>query len=84
MAGDWLVRRWARERVMISERAGELPCGRVAKPAPGWRVRPVPGEGVGGQGNAGFMGRVLNGEGRDWGRFAKEALGGVSERLAAR
>jgi hypothetical protein len=74
VARDLLVRRWTRERWTISERAGELPCGSVAKPSPRWMIRPVSSGGIGGSGDAGFMGMLLNREGRDLGRFAKERL----------
>lgn len=33
---------------MISDRAGELRCGRITKPAPRWRTSPVSSGGFGG------------------------------------
>jgi hypothetical protein len=39
---------------MISDSAGEVPSGRVTKPAPRWR--PVCSGGVGGSGDAGLIG----------------------------
>ena len=56
LAGFPLVRRWTRERVMISDKAGELPCGRVAKPAGRWKTRPVSAGGVGEFAQAGAFG----------------------------
>ena len=59
---------------MISDRAGERLWGRVTKPAGRWVIRPVSAGGVGVSGDAGFMGMLLNREGRDLGQLAKERL----------